>query len=89
MPTFGFGVCLGLQSLASQYDAKVKRLPLAKHGQMSVLERTGTVIFEGVGAVEAVRYYSLYAELSGNEDPGEPDSTFDVSHVARNRTLLS
>lgn len=86
MPTFGFGVCLGLQSLASQYGAKVKRLPL---GQMSVLEHTGTVIFEGVGAVKAVRYHSLHAELSGNEDPEEPDSTFDVSHVACSRTLLS
>lgn len=72
-----FGVCLGLQSLASEYGARVKRLPVVKHGQVSVVQHTGTDVFKGVGAVNAVRYHSLHAELSGNEDLEELAWTFD------------
>ena len=63
-----FGVCLGLQSLATECGAKIKRLPVAKHGQVSVVEHTGTEIFKGVDIVEAVRYHSLHAQLNGVED---------------------
>ncbi|KAI9463896.1 ADC synthase [Boletus coccyginus] len=63
-----FGVCLGLQSLATESGATMKRLPVVKHGQVSVVEHTGTDIFEGVGVVEAVRYHSLHAQLNGVED---------------------
>ena len=63
-----FGVCLGLQSLATECGAAVKRLPVVKHGQVSVVEHTGTDIFKGVGIVEAVRYHSLHAQLNGVED---------------------
>jgi para-aminobenzoate synthetase len=63
-----FGVCLGLQSLATECGAAIKRLPVVKHGQVSVVEHTGTDIFKGVGIVEAVRYHSLHAQLNGVED---------------------
>ena len=63
-----FGVCLGLQSLATECGATIKRLPVVKHGQVSVVEHTGTEIFAGVGVVEAVRYHSLHAQLNGTED---------------------
>ncbi|KAI9570281.1 ADC synthase [Boletus coccyginus] len=63
-----FGVCLGLQSLATECGATIKRLPVVKHGQVSVVEHTGTDIFKGVGIVEAVRYHSLHAQLNGVED---------------------
>ena len=63
-----FGVCLGLQSLATEHGAIVKRLPVVKHGQVSILDHTGTDIFKSVGIVEAVRYHSLHAQLSGHED---------------------
>ncbi|KAG6380903.1 ADC synthase [Boletus reticuloceps] len=43
-----FGVCLGLQSLATECGATIKRLPVVKHGQVSVVEHTGTEIFKGV-----------------------------------------
>lgn len=72
-----FGVCLGLQSLASEYGAKVKNLPVVKHGLVSVVHHTGTDIFKGVDVVHAVRYHSLHAELSGNEDLKELAWTFD------------
>ncbi|KAL4070651.1 ADC synthase [Scleroderma citrinum] len=72
-----FGVCLGLQSLASEYGARVERLPVVKHGQVSVVEHTGTDIFKGVGVVKAVRYHSLHAELSGSKDLEELAWTFD------------
>ena len=62
------GVCLGLQSLATECGAIIKRLPVVKHGQVSVVEHTGTDIFKGVGIVEAVRYHSLHAQLNGVED---------------------
>lgn len=63
-----FGVCLGLQSLATESGATIKRLPIVKHGQVSVLEHTGTDIFKAVGTVEAVRYHSLHAQLNGVEN---------------------
>ncbi|KAI6042701.1 ADC synthase [Pisolithus marmoratus] len=78
-----FGVCLGLQSLATQYGGKIKRLPVVKHGQVSVVEHTGGDIFKGVGVVKAVRYHSLHADLSGNEDLEELAWTFDNDENTR------
>ncbi|KAG8219533.1 ADC synthase [Butyriboletus roseoflavus] len=63
-----FGVCLGLQSLATECGATIKRLPVVKHGQVSVVEHTGTDIFKAVGIVEAVRYHSFHAQPNGVED---------------------
>ncbi|CDO73476.1 hypothetical protein BN946_scf185013.g111 [Trametes cinnabarina] len=63
-----FGVCLGLQSLAVEFGARIKRLKVVKHGQVSDVIHTGTDIFDGVGPIHAVRYHSLHVSLSGDED---------------------
>ncbi|KAH7927269.1 para-aminobenzoate synthase [Leucogyrophana mollusca] len=58
-----FGVCLGLQSLAIESGARLRKLSVVKHGQVSRVKHTGTEIFKGVGDVDAVRYHSLHVEL--------------------------
>lgn len=55
-----FGVCLGLQSLAIEFGAQLRRLDVVKHGQVSEIQNTGTDIFTGVGHIAAVRYHSLH-----------------------------
>lgn len=63
-----FGVCLGLQSLAVEHGAKVKRLNVVKHGLIYRVEHCGAEIFQDVGEVQAVRYHSLHIELSDQPD---------------------
>ncbi|KII94072.1 hypothetical protein PLICRDRAFT_36310 [Plicaturopsis crispa FD-325 SS-3] len=63
-----FGVCLGLQSLAIEFGAVLKRLSVVKHGQISLIQHEGTDIFQGVGNVEAVRYHSLHVQLAEHGD---------------------
>ncbi|KAK2461546.1 hypothetical protein APHAL10511_006009 [Amanita phalloides] len=63
-----FGVCLGLQSLATTYGAKLKRLETVKHGQVSLIRHTGEDIFWGVGTVRAVRYHSLCIEPASSAE---------------------
>ncbi|OAX43005.1 para-aminobenzoate synthase [Rhizopogon vinicolor AM-OR11-026] len=75
-----FGVCLGLQSLALEHGATLRRLSVVKHGQVSTVEHTGTDIFKGVGPVDAVRYHSLHVELSGAKNIEELASTHDVEN---------
>ena len=58
-----FGVCLGLQSLAIEHGATLKRLTAVKHGQISPINHVSTDIFENVGTTSAVRYHSLHVEL--------------------------
>ena len=57
------GVCLGLQSLAIEFGARLHRLHVVRHGQVSTIHHVGTDLFEGVGSVEGVRYHSLHVEL--------------------------
>lgn len=66
-----FGVCLGLQSLAVEHGAVLRRLNVVKHGQISSIIHADIDIFEGSGAIEAVRYHSLYVILKdgGNIEP--------------------
>ncbi|KAI9460504.1 para-aminobenzoate synthase [Lactarius psammicola] len=63
-----FGVCLGLQSLAIEFGAQIKRLNVVKHGQISQIHHNGTDLFKGVGEVHAVRYHSLHVNLPVNGD---------------------
>ncbi|KZT75094.1 para-aminobenzoate synthase [Daedalea quercina L-15889] len=60
-----FGVCLGLQSLAVEFGAKLHRLDVVKHGQISNIRHSGTELFAGVGDVAAVRYHSLHVSIDG------------------------
>ncbi|KAH9982802.1 ADC synthase [Lactifluus volemus] len=55
-----FGVCLGLQSLAIEFGARLARLNVVKHGQISRIQHHGTGLFKGVGETHAVRYHSLH-----------------------------
>ncbi|KZV76932.1 para-aminobenzoic acid synthetase [Peniophora sp. CONT] len=63
-----FGVCLGLQSLAFEHGARVRRLNVVKHGQISSLVHDGTGLFKGVHMAHVVRYHSLHVQL----DPDGP-----------------
>ncbi|KAI0361353.1 para-aminobenzoic acid synthetase [Trametes cingulata] len=63
-----FGVCLGLQSLAVECGASIRRLNVVKHGQISLIRHGGTSLFQGVGEVHAVRYHSLHIQLTGQHD---------------------
>ncbi|KAL0951569.1 hypothetical protein HGRIS_008251 [Hohenbuehelia grisea] len=58
-----FGVCLGLQSLALEHGAELKRLNVVKHGQVSIIQHDGKDLFENVQEVQAVRYHSLHVEI--------------------------
>nr|AAZ14900.1 para-aminobenzoic acid synthetase [Coprinellus disseminatus] len=58
-----FGVCLGLQSLAIEFGAELKRLRTVKHGLISRIHHVGTDIFQGVGDAHAVRYHSLHVAI--------------------------
>ncbi|RDX50477.1 para-aminobenzoate synthase [Lentinus brumalis] len=60
-----FGVCLGLQSLAVEHGAKIRRLNVVKHGQVYRIDHQDTDLFQDVGSVQAVRYHSLHVDLSG------------------------
>lgn len=75
-----FGVCLGLQSLALEHGATLRRLSVVKHGHLSAVEHNGTDIFKGVGPVDAVRYHSLHVDLSGTKDIEELASTYDAEN---------
>ena len=63
-----FGVCLGLQSLAVEFGAHLKRLDVVKHGQISRIDHNGTGLFKGVGEAHAVRYHSLHVVLQDDGD---------------------
>jgi para-aminobenzoate synthetase len=66
-----FGVCLGLQSLAIENGAVLKRLTTVKHGQMSEIHHISTDLFHNVALVKAVRYHSLHVELQEDGDVEE------------------
>lgn len=72
-----FGVCLGLQSLAIENGATLKRLNTVKHGLISDIHHKSTNIFDAVGSIKAVRYHSLHVELKPDGDIEELAWTHD------------
>ncbi|KAF9567018.1 para-aminobenzoate synthase [Agrocybe pediades] len=66
-----FGVCLGLQSLAIEHGAQLRRLGTVKHGLISTVHHLADDLFENVGTVKAVRYHSLHVEVDGLDDIAE------------------
>jgi anthranilate synthase component II len=58
-----FGVCLGLQSIATAYGAKVSPAVHQMHGKTSSIEHDGTGVFERMPqGFTATRYHSLIVE---------------------------
>jgi len=57
------GVCLGHQSIAEAFGARVVRAPRLMHGKTSPIEHDGRGVFAGVPSpCEVGRYHSLIAE---------------------------
>jgi anthranilate synthase component II len=58
-----FGVCLGLQSIATAYGATVSPAAHQMHGKTSVIDHDGSGVFEGLEpGFLATRYHSLIVE---------------------------
>ncbi|KAJ6259723.1 hypothetical protein Dda_5361 [Drechslerella dactyloides] len=72
-----FGVCLGFQSLVLAFGGGIERLSVVKHGQGSAIRHVGRDIFDGCGAVDAIRYHSLRVTLDG-----EPERRLEVLATA-------
>ncbi|KAG2110095.1 hypothetical protein DEU56DRAFT_249908 [Suillus clintonianus] len=72
---FMFGKCRRTSRNLSFWDV-LRRLSVAKHGQVSAVEHTATDISKGVGPVDGVRY-SLHVKLNGAKNIEEFASTHD------------
>jgi anthranilate synthase component II len=58
-----FGVCLGLQSIATAYGATVSPAAHLMHGKTSSIDHDGTGVFEGIApGFTATRYHSLIVD---------------------------
>lgn len=87
-----FGVCLGLQSLAIEHGAALKKLHTVKHGMISQIHHSSAEIFEGLGHIRATRYHSLHVdlevggtveELAWSEDEENGRVVMAVKHSSR------
>lgn len=64
-----FGVCLGLQCIASAFGANVIRAPEVMHGKTSMISHDSSGVFHGLeNPFEATRYHSLIVERSSVPD---------------------
>lgn len=68
-----FGVCLGHQSIAQSYGARIVRAGKPMHGKVSTVKANTDPLFTGIGErFEATRYHSL------SVDPASVPDTIDV-----------
>jgi para-aminobenzoate synthetase len=72
------GVCLGFQSLALAFGAKIERLKEPRHGIVSEIVHSDTSIYSGVEVINATRYHSLHVNIGHDiqvlkavEQPGD------------------
>ena len=66
------GVCLGRQSIAEVYGARVVRSDKIMHGKVSPIHHDGKDIFKGLSSpFDATRYHSLVVESGTVEYPLE------------------
>lgn len=64
-----FGVCLGHQSLAQVFGARVVSAPDLMHGKVSTIEHYGHPLFDGIpNKFKATRYHSLTIEPDSMPD---------------------
>jgi anthranilate synthase component 2 len=73
-----FGVCLGLQSIATAYGARVSPAAHQMHGKTSTIDHDGLGVFDGIEpGFTATRYHSLIVE--------EPTVPSELVVTARSR----
>ena len=79
-----FGVCLGHQSIAAEFGARVERAPELMHGKTSEVTHVGSGVLAGLPSpFTAMRYHSLAVA------PGTlPDELIATGHTA-DGTLMS
>ncbi|KXL41779.1 hypothetical protein M433DRAFT_59493 [Acidomyces richmondensis BFW] len=58
------GICLGFQSLALYYGARVEGLKEPRHGLVRSITHRDISIFAGLSGLEATQYHSLHVRLS-------------------------
>lgn len=90
------GVCLGHQSLAQVFGARVVRARRVMHGKMSSIRHTGEGVFRGLtDPLTVTRYHSLVVEWDSLPDAlavtawsldeeGRPDEIMGLRHQSLN-----
>ena len=74
------GVCLGHQSIAQAYGARVVRAPQLMHGKLSQISHSGKGVFRGINDhFSATRYHSL--TIAPDSVPDELDVTATAGDV--------
>ena len=77
------GVCLGHQSIAQAFGAKIIRANTPMHGKPSFITHKNRGIFQGLPAnFKAIRYHSLVV------DPLTLPKTLEVSAVSENEVIM-
>lgn len=73
-----FGVCLGHQSIAQAFGAKIVRAPQPMHGKVSAISHTNEGVFKDLPSpLKVTRYHSLTVEPSSVPDCLEVTSRSD------------
>ncbi|KAJ9622355.1 para-aminobenzoate synthase, (PABA) [Taxawa tesnikishii (nom. ined.)] len=65
------GICLGFQSLAIAFGARVEQLLEPRHGFVTPITHRGRSLFQDAGIVEATQYHSLHVRLSQDQQVSE------------------
>lgn len=79
-----FGVCLGMQSIAQAFGAKIVRARAPMHGRTSEIEHDGRGLFSGLPSpFRVMRYHSLAVDESTLPD------CLDVSARADDGTVMA
>ncbi len=82
------GVCLGHQSIAVAFGARVIHAPRLMHGKTSMIRHDGKGVYAGLSnPFEAMRYHSLLVDVSSLPDVliptswSEKDELMGIRHV--------